>query len=330
MRRIHWSFLLVAAVMVVFGASRTASAQSACQVRSTEDARRTEARQQFQRGQGLFDANDFSPALSAFECSFRNVPHPATLYNIARAAEFTGNFSRALDAWRGYLQMSPDAEDRAEIQERIRGLEQAAASSQSGGAGAQQAYTPTTPTPSAAAAPTTWETPDDANTANAYTPTAQPGQDYQMVETVSASPWRQYALYIFGGGALIALLGIVLATPIIPAASESSAESNYETYNPYEGACENPEAWREVDDGTGYVTYERTGDAYRVQPGCWIAGAALAGAGSTAMIAAIFIWAFAERGGSRVVTRRAGFAPSLVGATEGGINGLGGTFTLTF
>lgn len=332
MRQIHFGVFLMAAVMSIVGVSREVRAQGTCQVHSTEEARRTEARSQFQRGQELFDGNSFEPALSCFECSFRNVPHPSTLYNIARAAELTGNFSRALDAWRGYLQMSPDAEDRAEIEERIRGLEQASASSTpTGTGGTAQQQTWNNPTPTAAAAPTNWETPTNINTQNAYTPTAEPGQDYQMVETVPPSPWRRYSWGFILGGALLSLVGIVLATPIIPAASQSSAEESYTTYDPFnDGSCENPDAWVEVDDGMGGVTFERNEDEYRVHPGCWIAGAALAGVGASAMLAGVFILAFAERGGSRVVTRRASFSPTLMGSQDGGLNSIGGTFSVNF
>ena len=330
MRRTQFCFLLVTVVLIVAGSSRAVYAQSGCQVHADEEARRSEAREQFQRGQGLFDGNDFTNALAAFECSFRNVPHPSTLYNIARAAELSGNFSRALDAWRGYLQMSPDAEDRAEIEQRIVALEAASAAQNQaqGTATTQQSWTPPSPTPAAAAAPNTWETPDNVNVSNVYNPQMQPGQEYQMVETTPPSPWRRYAWYLFASGAGLALIGLVLATPLLPAAAEANATTV--PYDPsVDGVCENLDAYDQRDDGYGGTVYERNNDVYRVAPGCWISGAALAGAGAAAMIGAIFIWAFAERGGSRVVTRTAGFSPSLIGR-EGDITGIGGNFTLRF
>jgi hypothetical protein len=315
-------------VLAGLGAARAAWAEQACVVRENQNQRRDEARELFAEGQAEFDGGNFAVAMSIWECSFRNVPHAATLYNIARSAEFSGNASRALDAWRGYLQMEPAAEDRTEIEARIVVLEQAvAAQSTNTGQPAQPppTWTPPPQNQQMAAAPQTWETPTNTPT-NVYNPAGQ------TVETRQPSPWRRYGWYIVGAGALLTVVGLVLATPILPAASQASAEQNYEPYNPESGACENPDAWIETTDEWGETVWERDySGPYRVVPGCYISGAVLAGTGAAAMIAGILVWALSERGGQYVVNSpRASFAPTLALGADGEASGLGGTFSLRF
>lgn len=307
MRRIMVGLLLAAALVVSTSGTAWAQASGSCTVRQTQDERRSAARAAFVRGQELFEANEYQTALVSFECSFQNVPHPSTLYNVARAAELSGEFSRALDAWRGYLQMSPDAEDRAEIEQRIAGLEQAlAAQQQANSADANmsgqvqqpiQSWTPTGTSTNVTEAPANWETPANAPT-DVYQGNLQSGQEYQAVEVVPPSPWRQYAWYIFGGGAAVALIGVFMATPLLNLATADASDGS-------DGACYDAEA-------------DLAGDYY-ISSSCWISGAVLAGLGGAAMIASILIWALAERGGQRVVTRTASrFVPQLALGPRGG------------
>jgi tetratricopeptide (TPR) repeat protein len=317
-------------VLAGLGAARTARAEATCEVRATQEQRRREASAQFDEGQELFDAGNFAAAMATWECSFRNVPHHATLYNIARSAEMVGNLSRALDAWRGYLQMAPEAEDRVEIEARIQGLEAAVAAQNTAGSSTTTTQPAWTPPPQQnqqmATAPQTWETSQTTPT-NVYNPAGQ------TVETRQPSPWRRYGWYIVGAGALLTIVGLVLVTPILPAASEASSAENLEPYyDPVDGACENPAAWDPIEDYDGNVIgYEQNGEVYRVIPGCWISGAVLAGTGAAAMIAGILVWALSERGGQYVVNQpRAGFTPSLAMGADGEVGGVGGTFTLRF
>lgn len=320
--------LVATAIVVLAGLAQAGAAwaEQACVVRENQNQRRDEARELFAEGQAEFDSGNFAVAMTLWECSFRNVPHAATLYNIARSAEFAGNIDRALDAWRGYLQMEPAAEDRAEIEARIVVLEQAvAAQSSTGGQATQPPPTWTPPqNQQMAAAPQTWETPTNTPT-NVYNPAGQ------TVETRQPSPWRRYGWYMVGAGALLTVVGLVLALPVLPAASQAAAEGNYEPYNPESGACENPDAWTETDDGMGGSYWERNYDGpYRVVPGCWITGAVLAGTGAATMVTGILLYALSERGGQYVVnTPTASFAPTLAMGADGA-GGLGGAFTFRF
>ena len=305
--------------------------QGTCTVSPDEEARRDQARAQFQQGESFFQSEQYGEAMASFECSFQNVPHPSTLYNIARAAELAGSFQRALAAWRGYLQMNPDAEDRQEIEGRIEGLDQAlrAGGVNPGGAGTTAAPPTTQPTtqptattttaqpsaqpgvgaqvyqpgvgwqqppPPAAAAPADWETPRNMRT-DVYAP-AQAGQQYQFVERTPPSPWRLYAWGFLGGGVLAAAVGGVVA------------------YGYY------------ADTGEALCPDEN--DPSATSSSCFVGGWVLMGVGAAAMVTAVMLWLFTDPGSERVVTRRAGFSPALSFDDRGRVDGARGMLHLAF
>jgi tetratricopeptide (TPR) repeat protein len=289
---------------------RSAEAQdAACTVHTSQEARQQEARTRFQQGQQLVEAERFVEALVAYECSFQNVPHPSTLYNIARAAELAGQFRRALDAWRVYLRMNPEAEDRADVEQRIAALEGMGAGAGGGtgtgagtGAGTGtgtgtgsggQPSSPTMPPPAAAAAPQTWETPEGAPT-DVYAP-GQAGQEYQVVEHRPPSPWRYYAWYFMGTGAALALVGAYLAIPELNVGSCGGSVDDYDPLN-----------------------------------ACAVTGYAALGVGAALVVAAGLIWIFAEPGGEYVVTRRAAVAPTLAFDDSGRLVGAAASWVMRF
>jgi hypothetical protein len=305
--------------------------QSTCTVSPDEEARRDQARAGFQQGESFFQSEQYGEAMASFECSFQNVPHPSTLYNIARAAELAGSFQRALAAWRGYLQMNPEAEDRQEIEGRIEGLDQAlraggvtpdssaTTAPETGTAGTPPPTTTSTtaqptaqpavgaqvyqpgvgwqqPPPPAAAAPADWETPRNMPT-DVYAP-AQVGQQYQFVERTPPSPWRLYAWGFLGGGVLAAAVGGLLA---------------------YGSYADTEEAFCPADN-----------DPHSTSPGCFVGGWVLMGVGAAAMVTAVMLWLFTDPGSERVVTRRAGFSPTLSYDDRGRVDGARGVLHLAF
>ncbi|MBI5498915.1 MAG: hypothetical protein HY907_01620 [Deltaproteobacteria bacterium] len=82
----------------------------------TEDARRALAAFWFEQGRAQVDREAFWEAERSFACSQAIIPHPSTLYNLARAAEWAGDLDSALRALREYLDGSPDAPNRAEAE----------------------------------------------------------------------------------------------------------------------------------------------------------------------------------------------------------------------
>ncbi len=86
-------------------------------------ARRALAKEWFTRGQNHEKGGDHYTAVNAFSCSLRMVPHPFTAFNMAKAAEQTGDLELSVESYRRYLELAPAADDRAEIEEKIAGFE---------------------------------------------------------------------------------------------------------------------------------------------------------------------------------------------------------------
>ena len=85
----------------------------------SEEARRALAAYWFEQGRAQVDREAFADAERSFGCSQAIIPHPSTLYNLARAADWAGDLDTALDALREYLEAAPDAENRAEAEELV-------------------------------------------------------------------------------------------------------------------------------------------------------------------------------------------------------------------
>ena len=83
------------------------------------------ARGLFQAGKAAFDAGNFDEALQYFEQSYARSGRPQLQYNIGVTADRLRQDERALTAFRAYLGQVADAENRAEVESRIRALEKA-------------------------------------------------------------------------------------------------------------------------------------------------------------------------------------------------------------
>lgn len=93
-----------------------------------QDAATDEARGAFAAGQAAYSAGRFAEALDYFERAYELTREPDLLYNIATVHDRLRHDAQALEAYRGYLEARPDAEDRANIEARIAVLEEAARS----------------------------------------------------------------------------------------------------------------------------------------------------------------------------------------------------------
>jgi tetratricopeptide (TPR) repeat protein len=83
---------------------------------------RTRAREAYTRGQQLFDAGQFEQAQAAFEEAYSQVPNPVVLLGVASAQERRGLRAEARATLERYLRESPNARDRASIEQRIAAL----------------------------------------------------------------------------------------------------------------------------------------------------------------------------------------------------------------
>ena len=87
---------------------------------SPENHERLEARKAFAKGRTLFEQGDFRAAMRLFQRANRFEPSPVLSYNIARAAEELGWAGMAIEHYRIYLRETPAAEDRDEVERRVR------------------------------------------------------------------------------------------------------------------------------------------------------------------------------------------------------------------
>ena len=82
-----------------------------------------QARQHFKKGRELYDAGDYRGAIAEFAAADQIAPSPLLEYNIALCHERLGEKSEAVRRYRAYLDRTPDAQNRAAVEEKIRKLE---------------------------------------------------------------------------------------------------------------------------------------------------------------------------------------------------------------
>jgi tetratricopeptide (TPR) repeat protein len=82
------------------------------------------AKVHFLSGQAYYDQANYEDALREFGEAYRISKRPALLYNLAVCHEHLSHFEDAVAALKQYLAEQPDATDRANIEERIKNLEQ--------------------------------------------------------------------------------------------------------------------------------------------------------------------------------------------------------------
>jgi len=86
------------------------------------EARKAEAKQHFLDGRTHYAAGEFGDAADHFAKAYDLTHAPELLYNLARCYERLGEKERAAEQYEMYLRMSPDAEDRVEVEQKIAAL----------------------------------------------------------------------------------------------------------------------------------------------------------------------------------------------------------------
>lgn len=81
-----------------------------------------EARTFFLRGVAMYRRRQYDAAMQAFIAAHRFAPLPEVLYNLAVTAEKIGSRQDAIDYYREYLRMRPEAPDRGAIEREVRRL----------------------------------------------------------------------------------------------------------------------------------------------------------------------------------------------------------------
>lgn len=103
------------AVVLVLGAVGTASPAYALD----ENA----ARQHFEKATDAFTRGRYDDAVREYLLAYRASNDSSLLFNVAQSHRLAGHYSSALQYYRMYLQNTPDAQDRKEVEKQIREME---------------------------------------------------------------------------------------------------------------------------------------------------------------------------------------------------------------
>ena len=123
-----------------------------------------EVRRHFEAGSNAFNLGEFTTAVEEYKAAYKLHNDPVFLYDIAQAYRLANDFNQALFFYRSYLHNRVDPPNRAEIEERIRVLEEQRAQRK------KLEQPPNTAAPPAAAPPAVnaaQPTPSPATTASA-------------------------------------------------------------------------------------------------------------------------------------------------------------------
>jgi hypothetical protein len=124
LRSSRWPLAAVA-FLTVLGQLATARAETCPDVPDDEVAlRRSMAKEWFAKAEEAEAGGDRQAAVRRYACSLHLAPHPSTAYNLGTVAEKSGDLSMAIDGFRTYLKLAPEATDRPAIEARIATLEQ--------------------------------------------------------------------------------------------------------------------------------------------------------------------------------------------------------------
>lgn len=87
-------------------------------------------RERMEKGQALFVAKDYSGAAALFDAGFREHPYSAFLFNSGVCYQKLKDVDKALERFREYVRIDPQAPDVERVKERIAALEAALATAQ--------------------------------------------------------------------------------------------------------------------------------------------------------------------------------------------------------
>ena len=84
---------------------------------------RSEAREHFRKGSRAFDLGAYEEAIQEYGAAYRIIDDPALLYNLGQANRLAGHATEALHLYKVYLSKKPDAQNRAEVENKIAELQ---------------------------------------------------------------------------------------------------------------------------------------------------------------------------------------------------------------
>jgi hypothetical protein len=102
-----------------------AGAQAGDAKRVDVEANKKAARPHYEKGATEYNLGHFPEAIAEFERAYQLDPAPILLFNIAQAHRQNSNNERAAFFYRRYLEQEPNAANRADVEKRIKDLEDA-------------------------------------------------------------------------------------------------------------------------------------------------------------------------------------------------------------
>lgn len=104
-------------------AAPPAKAPAPAPAKAQEDGDTKKARELFQWAQKLYKQARYMEAIGKFEEAYALRPHPVIYFNIGKCHEQLGDTPKALRAYRDYLRLAPEANDRETVSDAIANLE---------------------------------------------------------------------------------------------------------------------------------------------------------------------------------------------------------------
>lgn len=141
-KSLRWfAYLLAVAGSVVAGRA---------EAMQTTPAQKQEMMEHYERATRAYDIQKYQEAVEEYQKAYEIAGDPAMLYNVAQAYRLNGQLLEALHSYRRYLQRSPNARNREDVDRKIADLEQtieARKKAAEAEAAARRARTSVTPPP---------------------------------------------------------------------------------------------------------------------------------------------------------------------------------------
>jgi hypothetical protein len=127
-RRISRRLATTCFALLLFGPGAARAAE--CPASSPEDPqeRRRLAKEWFGLAETAENGGNDAEATRSYACSYKMVAHPFTAYNLGRVSERSGDNELALKMFKAYLTLKPDAQDKEDVKNKIKSLEEKIAS----------------------------------------------------------------------------------------------------------------------------------------------------------------------------------------------------------
>jgi hypothetical protein len=230
-RKLHQVISTMVFGLLVLGPSAVRAAE--CPAMSPEDPqeRRRLAKEWFGAAEAAENEGNDAEATRAYACSYKMVAHPFTAFNLGRVAERSGDNDLALKMFKAYLTLKPDAQDKEEVKNKIKEIEDkiAAASTTPGETGIGEAAA-TAVTPPEEPAETPAEPPKEALAPPPEPkPAPLPPQIRRSSEPDDERPPSHAVEWIVGGAsvaALVAGVGLNLAARTKMSSCRADAEKS--------------------------------------------------------------------------------------------------------